>query len=274
MKLKIITICLLFVTIFFSCKKEEIGNTVNNGSTGIQLLSKIMVDNQSAYEYTYNDSNMISGEKNKYYFITYLYNDKGQLVTSEYYGNDNVLSSDPQVFQAAINSTAWVTVSNGVNGGSMTSEYNDKGQLNKTTYSNTQSTNTEYSEFSYDGNNRISRQTMYWNYIATGFIDYTYDVKGNLIQEILYNMPSTGVTELITTTQYDFDSEQNPYKAVSKCMIPGINTNQNNIIKETYTIHLAQAAGSDNVQITINTYEYNALGYPITKNGNVSFVYK
>ncbi|MGD0757056.1 MAG: hypothetical protein ABR927_18575 [Bacteroidales bacterium] len=272
MKIKIFTFCLLFVVIFFSCKKEEIGNIGNKNSTGT-LLSKIMVNNQSTYEYLYNDSNLVSEEKSKFYLTIYNYNEKGQLVTSEYYSNDNVLSSNPKVFQAAINSTVWVTSANGANGGSMTYEYNDNGQLINATYSRPQSTNTEYSEFSYDANSRIGRQTMYWNGTATGYIDYTYDGKGNLIQEMLYNLPSAGVTELITTTQYDFDSELNPYKLSSRCQIPGINTNLNNIIKETYTIHMSASQGSDNVQITETSYEYNSMGYPVSKNGNVSFVY-
>ena len=75
----------------------------------------------------------------------------------------------------------------------------------------------------------------------------TYDTNGNLITEMLYNLSSAGVSELITTTQYDFDSEKNPYLATNRLMIQGINTNKNNIIKETYTIHLSTDQGSDNV---------------------------
>jgi hypothetical protein len=56
-------------------------------------------------------------------------------------------------------------------------------------------------------------------------------------------------------------------------MIPGINTNQNNIIKETYTIHLTANEGSDNVKVTENKYEYNKAGYPISKNGNITYIY-
>jgi hypothetical protein len=276
MRIKILTFSLFLIAIFFSCKKEEIGNSGNTGNASsnvIPLLSKILVNNQSSNEYTYNDSNLISEEKSKYYLTIYDYNDKGQLVTSEYYGNDNVLSSDPQVFQAAINSASWVTTANGVDGGSMSYQYNNNGQLIKTTFSRPQSTVSEYSEFSYDANNRISRQTMYWNDVATGYIDYTYDNKGNLIKEMLYNIPSAGVTELITQTQYEFDSEQNPFKSSSRLMIPGISTNPNNVTKETYTIHLSSDLGSDNVQVTETSYEYNAMGYPISKNGNISFVY-
>jgi hypothetical protein len=115
---------------------------------------------------------------------------------------------------------------------------------------------------------------MYWENTATGYIEYSYDGKGNLIKEMLYNLPATGVAELITTTQYAFDNQPNPYRSSSRLMTPGISTNQNNIIKETYTIHLTAVQGPDNVQITETSYEYNGIGYPVTKNGNVSYVYE
>src|ERR1035437_10802585 len=81
MKLKILAYCLLFVTIFFSCKKEEIGNINNNGNkagSNIPLLSKVLVDKQSTYEYIYNDSNLVNQEKSKFNLAIYTYNDKGQ----------------------------------------------------------------------------------------------------------------------------------------------------------------------------------------------------
>jgi hypothetical protein len=276
MKLKIITFCILIVAILGSCKKEDLSNGLDTGKTtsnGTPLLTKVLIDNQSANEYVYNDSNLLSEEKSKFDFIINNYNSNGQLTSSEYFGNDNVLSSDPSVYQAAMSSAVWVTETTGVCGGSMSYSYNDKGQLIKTTYIRSQSTTSEYSDFTYDANSRIGRQTMYWDNVATGYIDYTYDAKGNLIQEMLYNLPSTGVGELITTTQYEFDSQKNPFVSTGRLMIPGINTNQNNIIKETYTIHLTADQGSDNVQVTQTAYTYNAVGYPITKNSNISFVY-
>jgi len=115
---------------------------------------------------------------------------------------------------------------------------------------------------------------MYWENAATGYIDYLYDAKGNLISETLFNLPSAGKAELITSTQYVFDNESNPYKATSRLMLPGITTNQNNITKETYTIHLTDNQGPDNIQITETSYEYNASGYPITRNGNIKYIYK
>ena len=277
MKLKLIAFCLFFITVIFSCKKEDLSTGIgpgNSGNTPAPLLSKVLIDNQSAYEYVYNDSSLITTEKSKFDYTVNHFNALGQLSYTDYYGNDNVLSSDATVVQAAMNSSTWVSPADGVIGGCLKYEYNSNGQLIKSTYSRPQSSSSEYSLFSYDASNRINRQTMYWDNIATGYIDYSYDEKGNLIVESLYNLPVTGSAELITTTQYEFDSKLNPYKYYSKSLIPGIDTNQDNIIKVTCTIKINPAQGSDKVQITQDTYTYNSAGYPATKNTNTTFIYK
>jgi hypothetical protein len=271
MKLKMISICLIFVIIFISCKKEPL---LVVGNSEVLLLSKVLTDNQPSNEYLYNDLNLIIEEKSKFDFTSYHYNGKGQLVTAEFYSNDDILSNDLRIFQTAMNSNILITQANGKKVGTITYEYNNNGELIKTTYTGLLAGSTEYSEFTYDSNNRISKQTMYWGNTAMGYIDYSYDIKGNLIKEILYNLPSTGVAELITSTRYDFDNKQNPYRSFKQQITPGINTNQNNIIKETYTIHLTPEQGSDKEQITETSYIYIANGYPTGKNGNVVYVYK
>lgn len=273
MRIKTITLCLLVTVMILSCQKEELLNDANGVKSDVPLLSKVLVDNQLLYEYSYNDSSLITEDKSKFDLTVHHYNGKGLLGSTKFYGIDDILSSDAQISQAAMNSKVWVTAENGVKGGSMTYEYNEYGQLIKTTYLWPLSTISEYSVFSYDSNNKISRQTMYWGTLPTGYINYSYDGKGNLIKETLYNLPSDGAAELITTTQYDFDNEQNPYRSFGKMTIPGINTNKNNIIKETYTIHLTAALGPDKVKISSNTYVYNGLGYPVSKNGNVTYIY-
>jgi hypothetical protein len=276
MKIKITTIFLLFTAIFFSCKKEEIINNGTSGTAGnaiAPLLSKVLTDNQTSFEYVYNDSNLVTQEKSKFDLAMHHYNAKGLLASTVHYGNDDILSSDLQVAQTALNSQVLVTSENGKKGGIITYEYNNNSQLIKTTYISPSSTNSEYSQFTYGNNSRINRQTMYWDNAATGYIDYTYDAKGNLTKESLYNLPASGSAELLTTTDYVFDNESNPYKATSKLMIPGINTNQNNITKVTYTIHISASNGPDNVQTTETAYEYNAQGYPISVNGNTTLVY-
>jgi YD repeat-containing protein len=277
MKLKIISSCLLFITLFFSCKKEDLSNGLETGNKpdySVPLLSKVLIDNQAAYEYVYNDSSQLVAENSKFNFNINQYNALGQLASTDYYGNDAILSSDAQVVQAALSSTIWVCSTTGVKGGTLSYNYNDKGQLIKTSYSRPVTTSSEYSEFTYNANGKISRQTMYWADAATGYIDYTYDSKGNMVKEALYNLPSSGAAELITTTQYEFDSKLNPYKLAGKILIPGENTNPNNIIKETYTIHINPDQGPDNVLVTQTTYTYNNLGYPVTENGNTTFIYK
>jgi len=272
MKLKMIFCCLILVLIFFSCKKDNLATTVDSAGSTNLLLSKVLVNNQSAYEYIYNDT-LLTEEKSKYNYTLNQYNTKGQLVTTVYYGNDNVLSSDLPTYTTAVNSTVWVTAANGTKGGTVTYDYNDNNLLIKTTYSLTSSSSTEYSAFTYDANNRIIRQIMYWNNVVTGYIDYSYDSNGNLTKEMLYNQLSTTVAELITTTTYDFDNKSNPYKSSCKSVIPGIKSNKNNITKETYTIHLSSDMGGDNVQVTAVSYEYNDSGFPISKSDNTTYVY-
>jgi hypothetical protein len=273
MKLKIISFCLVLVSIFASCKKEPL-DTGTAASSGLFLLSKVTTDNQSSDEYVYNSVNLISEEKSKFDYALHHYNASNQLVSTDFYGNDDILSSNLQVFTTAINRTEWVTPLNGVKGGTLTYEYNGSGQLVKTTYTRPSSTCSEYSLFSYDNNNRINKQMMYWENNETGYIDYSYDEKGNLITESLYNIPSPGTAELITTTQYVYDNQQNPFKSFKQLMLPGINTNVNNISKETYTLNSKNDQASDKIQITQNTYQYNASGFPVSKNGNVKYIYK
>lgn len=277
MKLKLMSFCLLFIIIFFSCKKEDLSTGLGSGKNPngiLPLLSKVMVDNQSAYEYVYNDSSQLTSGKSKFNFSLNHYNASGQLISTDYYGNDDVLSGDAQVVQAAFSSNVWVCSTTGAKGGTLNYSYNDKGQLIKTSYSRPVTTSSEYSIFTYNVNGKIARQTMYWADIATGYIDYTYDNKGNMVKEILYNLTASGVAELITTTQYEFDSKLNPYKLSGKILIPGENTNPNNIIKETYTIHLSPDQGSDKVLVTQTAYTYNTVGYPVSENGNTTFIYK
>jgi hypothetical protein len=274
MKRKLIALCMFFVVVFLSCKKDDLSDAGTSGNPSVLKLSKVLIDNQSADEYVYNNLNLVIEEKSKLDYMSNRYNEKGQLVSTDYYGNEDLLSSDLQIFQAAMNNKVWVTPANGVKCGTMTYEYNVKGQLTKSIYSRQGSAISEYSEFSYDANNRVIRQTMYWENVVNGYIDYSYDAKGNMIKEMLFNPTSSGIAELITTTQYSFDSERNPFKYAGNATIPGINTNLNNIIKETYTIHFPADQGSDKIEITSSTYAYNGIGYPITKNSNVSYVYQ
>lgn len=275
MNIKTITFFLLFTSILLSCKKEDL--THGTGSSAVPdmpVLSKVLIDNQSASEFLYNDTNMIWQEKTRLDLTIHHYNSKGQLATSEFYGNDDALSNDQSVSQTAMTQAAWVTQASGKKIGIIMYEYNNNGQLSKSTSTHPSLTCVEYSLYTYDYNNRITRQTMYWDEVATGYIDYTYDTKGNLACETLYSTPSTGDPVAINSTKYSFDGAPNPYRMTSKLQVPGINSNINNIVRETNTIFIPAAIGSNNVTVTDNTYTYNTSGYPVSKNGNMTFVYE
>lgn len=94
-----------------------------------------------------------------------------------------------------------------------------------------------------------------------------------VIKELHYWILASRDSELQTTTEYEFEDKQNPYKVFNTLMIPGRYTNSNNIIKKTYTIHFEVDQSIDKVQITENTYRYNSQGYPISKNDSETYVY-
>jgi hypothetical protein len=270
MKLKIIALSVLFVMISFSCIKEEMSVI---GNSEEMFLINVIMDDQTYYQYVYNDSNLIVEESSKLDYTIHHYNDKNQLESSDYYWNRNILNSDIKSIETTMSQSELITPVNSGKGGSVKYEYTND-QLTKATYSSPASGSSEYSVFTYNENNRINRQILYWNDIETGYIDYFYDLSGNLIKETLYDRSATGVAELSTTTKYVFDNKQNPYRSFKSLMIPGINTNRNNILKEIYTVHLNSGQGNEKTEITENSYEYNINGYPVIKNGNVEYVYQ
>jgi hypothetical protein len=270
MKIKIISIFLLAAALSFSCKKEEAFTGANAESL---FLRQIITDKSPSAEYTYSSAKFINEEKGKFAYTVNHYNDNDQLVSAEYYVNFAVLSKDPQVSETAMSQKGWVALSKSNLSGIINYEYNEKGQLIKTVYT-PQTGSPQSSEFTYDENERIGRQNLMWENSQLGYIEYTYDVDGNLTEENLYTMSASGTAELSITSVYEFDGKQNPFKLISRLMIPGINTNTNNIIKETQTIHLSASQGGDITEVTASTYNYNTNGYPIGKNGNVEYLYQ
>ena len=271
MKLKTISLCILLVVIIISCKKEELIVAENSE---VMFLNEVIMNDQPYYQYSYNDSNLISDESSKLDFLKHHYNGKNQLVSSDYFWNNSIMSSDIKTIETTLSQNDMVTSANSTKGGTITYEYNSSGQLAKAIFNRLQSANSEYSVFSHDEKNRINKQILYWNSVATGYIEYSYDEKGNLTKEILYDQSANGVAEPSATTKYVFDNKQNPYKSFNSLMIPGINTNRNNVIKEVYIVHIKAGLVTEKVQTTENSYEYNMNGYPVSKNGNVQYIYE
>ena len=268
--MKKIALMFFFSLIIFSCEKDK---QLIIENTDIPLISKVLINGESYYEYSYTDANLISEEKSKFHYTKHNYNSRNLLTTSEFYVDPAMFSSSSSVIEQAMNRKEWVNPDNTAKSLTKSFEYNDKDQLIRVTYNRPSVSNSEYSEFTFE-NDRISRQTMYWKNELSYYIDYLYDEKGNLFKETKYRVPSTGIAELWTTTEYEYDNMRNPFQSFKRLMTPGKYTNQNNITKETYTIHFEVDQWTQKVSIINNSYEYNNKDYPIKVNGEAEYIYR
>ena len=255
--------------IFFSCEKDNADKQLIVENNDIPLISKVLVAGESCYEYTYNDANLLTEEKSKFHYTKHNYNDNNLLSSSDFYMDAAMFSSiSPTTIR-----TIWVNPDNTEKSLTQTFEYNGNEQLARKTYTRPSVTNSEYSEFSFE-NDRICKQTMYWQNVMSFYIDYVYDEKENLIKESKYHVSSNGIAELWTTTEYEYDNMHNPFLAFKRLMSPSKYTNPNNITKETYTLHFEVDQFTQKVSVTNNTYEYNDKGYPVKVNGEAEYLYK
>ena len=263
-------IILFFSTIFFSCEKEK---SIIIENTDLPLLSKVLIGGELYKEYSYNQANLVSEEKSKFHYSKHNYNDRNQLIVSDFYWDISIASSNSRILEAAMNREEWVNPGNTPKSISHEFMYNKEGQLIRKAYIRPSSNISDYSEFLYE-DGRIVKTSGYHDNLISGYTDYIYDENGNIHEQIKYSVSPTGVVELTTSTEFEYDTMKNPYLSFKRLMTPGIYTNQNNIIKETNTIHFEVDASIEKVQITENSYEYNEEGYPVRMNGIIEYVYK
>ena len=268
--MKKLAFAFFFSLIFFSCEKDK---QLIIENTDIPLISKVLIGGETYLEYSYNEANLVTEEKSKFHYAKHTYNDMNQLITSDFYWDISMASSDSRVIEAAMNRKEWVSPKNTPKSISHKFEYNSKQQLIRISYIRPSVNISDFMEFQYD-NDRIIRVTGYYNNSISGYTDYLYDDYGNIIKQTKYFVSSAGIAELSTTTEYEYDNMHNPYQSFKRLITPGIYTNPNNIIKETLTINFDVDPSIEKVQITENSYEYNDMGYPIKVNGLTEYVYK
>ena len=260
----------IMLLILPSCEKDKQSITEN---TDTPLIGQILADGELFKVFEYNEANLVTEEKTKFTYTRHHYNDNNQLTKSEFYMDPAMWSSLGTVVEAAMKRKEWISPDNTEKSLTQSFDYNDEGQLVRKTYIRPSVNNSEYSEFTWE-NDRITRQTMYWKDTLSGYIDYFYDEDGNLIKEVKYRVPDSGIAELSTTKEYLFDNMRNPFRAFKRLMTPGIYTNLNNILKETYTIHFEVDRWTEKVSTIENSYEYNHIGYPVMVNREAEYIYK
>jgi hypothetical protein len=268
MKLGLFYISLIACTCLLSCEKVK---EIPIDNENIPLLWKEIYSDDLYFEYTYNEANLLYERKTRWSYTCYSYNDDHQLVSYDMYDDLRMVSSDWTTVQAAMNRTDWVTPENTEINARGTYSYNHD-KLTKITVTRLPGGTANYVMFDYDNNGRISKKTFYSSNQASGFLEYSYDERGNLIlvthKDLVDGNPVVSVTE-----QFEFDDKNNPYKAFKRLLQPGEYTNENNIIKKTMTLFF-DAPGVDKIQVTESTYEYNLQGYPVKKGNTIKFEYK
>ena len=269
---KIVLFFFIFL-VFASCAKENTDKSLVIENTGIPLISKVLIGGEIYMEYTYDDANLVTEERNRFHYTRHFYNDRNQLTVSDFYWDERIASSNSSVLEEAMKRKEWVSPDNTPKSISHLLEYDDENHLVKKTFIRTTGGSGDIMEFLYEGD-RIVRATSYYNGVISNYRDYSYDEKGNIIREERYNVSSSGVAGISTTTVYEYDEMHNPWQAFRRLVTPGIYTNPNNITKETYPIHIEVDPWIENIQVEEYSYEYNETGYPVKINGLTEYVYK
>jgi hypothetical protein len=273
MKTTLTFISIILFVGFISCEK---GSQFNMNNSDGPLLIQVLDNGKLFLEYNYSEADLINEEKNKLHYTKYNYNNKNQLTSADFYVDPGMYSNSLQVVQAAYNRTEWVNADNTAKSLTITFGYDGSDRISRFTYYRPTESNGEFIELIYDENNKIIVKTTYWHNVISYYTEFVYDERGNLIKETRYRVPSTGITdaELLTTTEYEFDNMKNPYYSRVPLRTPGENTNPNNIIKETYTIHFEVDVWTQKVTVAETAYDYNKEGYPILVNGETEYVYE
>lgn len=259
------------VLFLLSCEKDPVLRPDFSGSG--TLLKEVKIGGETYYRYTYNDAGFVLEEKSKFHYSKHKYSGLNQVAHSDHYWDERIASSSTYVLNEAMKRTEWVSPENTERDSYTSLYYNRSGQLKR---SETFRLNSSYSSFltySYNAKGRIKRRTFYTNNKPSSYDEYYYDVAGNLIKTERYDILSEGNNELRTTTEFEFDDKHNPYYCFRGLMIPGQNTNLNNILKETYTLHFEVDDFIEPVQVTEYEYEYNSEEYPIYRNDGFEYIY-
>lgn len=265
-KYHFITVVLVLLS---SCSNDNFSDEIASRI----LLSEVRVGNEVNYRYTYTEADLILEEKSKFHYSKYQYNSNNQLIISEHYWDERIASSSSNVIQQAIERTDWVTPENTEKDSYNNFQYNSDGKLIKRITHRENTGDESVDQFSYNSQNQIAKRIWYRGNKESGYDLYFYDKKGNLNKQQRYYILENGEQQLQTTTEYEFDNKNNPYFSFRSLLIPGQNTNVNNIVKKIYTLHFEVDKFIQPVQTTEYSYEYNSLDYPVKRSDGWEFIY-
>jgi hypothetical protein len=265
MKNGLFALLLIVLCIAYSCEKESSPKTENEG---LPLITKEIFSDDLFNEFSYNEQNLLTERKSKWFYTLYHYDSNNRVTSYDLYEDPGIYSSNWETAEAAMNRTEWVNAENTEISGK--ASYSYKNQIPESiTILRIPGGAQNKSAFLYDDKGRIGQQVLYYEGEASGKIVYAYDARGNVIKEELFANDEVFVTRL-----FEYDDRHNPFKVFRHLLIPGINTNENNIIRATQILENNTDPGIETVHVTESSYEYNDQGYPILKNGYIRYEYK
>jgi hypothetical protein len=242
---------LLITLCSFDVNKHSNTNRVFSGKIIMAKKDSLILN-----KYSYDSAGNMITDESKYYYIQYNYNKKNQLISIYDYRDEGDLSSNIQVVEAYEKRTTWVNPQNKRTHYTTTYEYDEKGQMSKS------NNDYGYLTYEYDDHNRINKET-YFDIFGKRSAIYinSYDKNNNLINRKEYRVIAAEKNSLVHETKFEFDNKNNPFKGSKNSLIPGIDTNPNNIVKYNW------------ISVIEISYVYNEFGYPIKKD-DIEFVYK
>lgn len=262
---KSVLFTVILILFFNSCEKELVYEDFQSNT----LLRQIRGYEDDMQVITYYNTGYIFEHLHRFSYRKFLYNQQNQLMKIEIAMSFNPLScaiipgtdfedgGDPR--KAKISQY-------------IEYEYSDLGNL-KTKYfyfiidGNHQLMN--YSGYDYENGKVVKIKLFNPQDQFSQYYTYLYDSIGNVSEEEYYFMQDDAVAILQTRILYEYDDKNNPFKIFTVEGTPGINTNRNNITKQTTVSYYAEEEQSYTVE---NSYEYNELGYPVKVN-NFEYIY-
>ncbi len=262
---KLFLFTIIFVLFFNSCEKEPLYEDYQSNT----LIRQIIAGEEDMQVLTYYNTGLIFEHVQRFSYRKFLYNKQNQLTKIEIALSFNPLScaiipgatfedgDDPR--KAEI-------------GQYMEFEYSDNGKIKSRKHyyiidDNQQPMN--YNQYEYNSGKVVKINVFNIQNQLTQYYTYLYDDTGNILKEEYYFIQDGADAKLQRRILYEYDNKHNPFIVFAVEGTPGINTNKNNITRQTTINYYGEEEESYTDEYS---YEYNDLGYPVMVN-NLEYIY-
>ena len=262
---RLLLFTVILILFFNSCEKELIYEDYQSNI----LLRQVRGTEGDMEAITYYNTGYIFEHVQRFSYRKFLYNKQNKLIKIEIAQSFNPLScaiipgtnfeegDDPRKAKV---------------GEYIEYEYSDNGNLKTKNFYYINDNNRQlmnYAKLEYESDKVVKIKLFNPQDQLTHYYTYLYDSTGNVSEEEYYYIQDGADVKLQSRILYEYDDKNNPFNVFAVEGTPGINTNKNNITKQTTMSYYAEGEQSDTVE---NSYEYNDLGYPVMAN-SLEYIY-